>query len=270
VAEIAGGLAFGSLALLADAAHMASDVAGLVIALIAQSLLGRPASDRHTFGLIRSEILAAQANGLLLVGTGVWVIYEAIQRVSEPPAIDGGGVAVIALLGLAVNLGSAWMLFGARHDNLNMRGAFLHMSSDAAGSVAAVAAGVAALVAQAYWVDPVVSILIAVLVVWAAWRLLAEATHVLLEGAPIDVESEAIVAAVVDLAEVDDVHHLHLWHLASDSVALSGHVVLNGDPTLHEAQVVGDRIRELLADGFGVAHATLELECHSCEETTHG
>lgn len=269
IAEIVGGLAFGSLALLADAAHMASDVAGLVIALIAQSLLGRPASTRLTFGLGRSEVLAAQANGLLLVATGAWVTYEAIQRISSPPPIEGGGVAVIAFLGLAINLASAWMLFGARHDNLNMRGAFLHMSADAAGSVAAVAAGVAALMAQAYWVDPAVSILIAALVVWAAWGLLREATHVLLEGAPNGVESEAIVAAVAELDEVDDVHHLHLWHLASDSVALSGHVVLSGEPTLHEAQAIGDRIRGLLADGFGVAHATLELECHSCEDTMH-
>lgn len=265
VAEIVGGLLFGSLALLADAAHMASDVAGLVIAIIAQSLLLRPPSDRHTFGLMRSEVLAAQANGVLLVAVGGWVVYEALRRIGQPPEIDGAGVTAVALIGLAINLGSAWALFGSRHDNLNMRGAFLHMMSDAAGSVGAVLAGVAAVVGQVYWVDPVASILIAVLVLWSAWGLLKEATHVLLEGAPPNVEAADVISALVEIPEVDDVHHLHLWYLASDSVALSGHVVLDDEPTLHEAQEVGDRVRAVLEDRFGIAHATLELECHSCE-----
>lgn len=265
VVEILGGLAFGSLALLADAAHMVSDVAGLLIALIAQSLLSRPASKRHTFGLMRSEVLAAQANGMLLLVTGVWVLYEALRRIGDPPEIDGGWVAVVALLGLAVNLGSAWMLFGARNENLNMRGAFLHMMADAAGSVAAVAAGVAAFIGQVFWVDPAVSLLIGALVIWSSWGLLKQALHVLLEGSPSHLESSAIVSAVTAEPEVVDVHHLHVWHLASNSVALSGHVVLDAEPSLHEAQEVGDRIRTLLDERFGIAHATLELECHNCE-----
>lgn len=269
VVEIIGGLAFGSLALLADAAHMGSDVAGIVIALIAQSLLIRPPSVRHTYGLMRSEVLAAQANGLLLVATGGWVLYEAVQRVSTPPEIDGGWVAVVAGVGLLVNVVSAWLLFGARHDNLNMRGAFLHMLADAAGSVAAVVAGLAALVGQAFWVDPVVSILIGGLVLVSAWGLLKAATHVLLEGSPTHLESSAVIAALVAHQQVSDVHHLHLWYLASDAVALSGHVVLAGEPSLHDAQRVGDELREILNDRFSVTHATLELECHDCENRTH-
>ncbi len=268
--EIVGGLAFGSLALLADAAHMASDVAGLAIAVIAQTLILRPPSSRHTFGLIRSEVLAAQANGVLLVATGGWVVWEASQRIGEPPEIDGAGVAIVATIGLLVNLGSAWVLFGARHENLNMRGAFLHMMADAAGSVAAVAAGVAAVVGQAYWVDPAVSVLIAALVLWSAWGLLVEATHVLLEGAPPGLAVDEIVAAVASIDGVDDLHHLHLWRLSSDEVALSGHLVVSGDRTLHDAQHVGDRARTLLADRFGVDHATLELECHACDDEHHG
>ncbi len=263
--EVLAGLLFGSLALLADAAHMASDVAGLVIALIAQSLVARAPSRRLTFGFIRSEVLAAQANGILLVATGGWILYEAAKRIGDTPEIAGGWVTIVALIGLLINLGSAWILFGARHDNLNMKGAFLHMMADAAGSVAAAFAGLAALLAQAHWVDPVVSVVIAVGVLWAAWGLLKEATHVLLEGAPLDVRAEDVVDAVVELSEVDDVHHLHLWYLSSDSVALSGHLVLEGEPTLHEAQAVGDRVRTLLRQRFDVTHATLELECHSCE-----
>jgi len=269
VVEIIGGLMFGSLALLADAAHMASDVAGLVIALIAQTLILRPPSRRLTFGLIRSEVIAAQANGVLLVATGGWVLWEAVARLGDPPAIEGGGVAVVAVIGLGINLGSAWVLFGARHENLNMRGAFLHMSADAAGSVAAVIAGLAAVVGQAYWVDPAASILIAVLVLWSAWGLLAEATHVLLEGAPPGLAADEIVDAVVAIEGVDDLHHLHLWRLSSDEVALSGHLVIDGERSLHEAQDVGDRARTLLADRFGVGHATLALECHACDDDQH-
>ncbi|MGI9612089.1 MAG: cation diffusion facilitator family transporter [Acidimicrobiales bacterium] len=270
VVEIIGGLLFGSLALLADAAHMASDVAGLVIALIAQTLILRPPSSRHTFGLIRSEVLAAQANGVLLVATGGWVLFEAARRIGQPPEIEGGGVAIVAMIGLAINLGSAWVLFGARHENMNMRGAFLHMTADAAGSVAAVVAGLAAVLGEAYWVDPAVSILIALLVLWAAWGLLAEATQVLLEGAPPGLAPDDIVDAVVAIDGVDDLHHLHLWRLSSAEVALSGHLVVNGERTLHEAQHVGDRARTMLADRFGVDHATLELECHRCDDNEHG
>ncbi len=269
VVEVIGGLLFGSLALLADAAHMGSDVAGIIIALIAQSLLNKPPSARHTYGLMRSEVLAAQANGLLLVVTGGWVVYEAIGRIGDPPEIEGGWVAVVAAIGLLVNVVSAWLLFGARHDNLNMRGVFLHMLADAAGSVAAIAAGLAAFFGQLYWVDPTVSILIGVLVLASAWGLLKAATHVLLEGSPTHVEASAIIGALSEHRKVSDVHHLHLWYLASDEVALSGHVVLDGETSLHDAQQVGDELRDLLRDRFSVAHTTLELECHNCENPTH-
>jgi len=266
-AEVAGGIAFGSLALLADAAHMASDAGGLVLALVAQTLVLRPPSGRHTYGLGRSEVLAAQANGLLTGAAGLWVIVEAVRRLGDAPATEGLGVTLVALAGLAVNLISVYLLFGLRHHNLNMRGAFLHMASDTAGSVAATVAGVSALVGSAYWVDPLASIVIGVLVVWSAWGLLRATTHVLLEGAPAHLDRDRVAAAVLEVPPVVDVHHLHLWFLDSSSVALSAHVVLDGEPTLHEAQVVGDRIRHLLHERFGIEHATLELECHRCEPT---
>lgn len=266
VVEVVGGLRYSSLALLADAAHMISDVAGLTLALVAQSLLLRPPSGRHTFGLVRSEVLAGQANGLLTAGAGIWVVVEGLRRIGDPRPVQGAGVIAVALVGLAVNLISVRLLFGARHDNLNMRGAFIHMMSDAAGSVAAAVAGLAAWLGSAYWVDPVASVVIGALVVWTAWGLLRSTTHVLLEGAPPHVSSNEIVTAVTELPEVTDVHHLHLWFLASSSVALSGHVVLRGEPTLHQAQQVGDQIRSLLGERFGIRHATLELECHNCED----
>ena len=264
VVEFSGGLLFGSLALLADAVHMLSDVAALAIALVATALVSRPRSKRHTFGLLRSEVLAAQANGVLLFAAGVWVLVESARRIGDPPETQGLGVLGVAAVGLAINLGSAWLLHGSRHDNLNMRGAYLHMLADAAGSVAAIVAGAAAL-ASAFWVDPLVSAVVGVMVLWSAYSLLRQTTHVLLEGAPDHIDSDEISAALLDAPEVVEVHHLHLWFLASDTVALSGHVVLDGEPPLHTAQVVGDRLKADLRERFGIGHATLELECHACE-----
>ena len=265
VAEAVGGFAFRSLALLADAAHMLSDVAGLAIALVAQRLIDRPATARHSFGLQRAEVLGAQANGLTLVVVAGWIVFEAVRRVGEPADVVGGGLLVVALLGLGVNVGSAVLLARAQGRSLNMRGAFIHMVADAAGSVAAVSAGVAVVVWRANWVDPVMSILIAVLVLWSAWSLLRDTAHVLLEGTPRGMDPARVEAAIADDDDVEAVHHLHLWNLASDVPALSAHVVLRGEVTLHEAQVSGDRLKSLLDERFGISHVTLELECHSCD-----
>jgi cobalt-zinc-cadmium efflux system protein len=268
VAEVLGGLVFRSLALLADSAHMFSDVVGLAIALVAQRLIERQATVRHTYGLQRAEVLSAQANGLTLVAVAAWVIFEAVRRVGEPGHVAGGGLLVVATLGLLVNLASAVLLARASGHSLNMRGAFLHMASDAAGSVGAIVAGVAVLAWDAAWVDPAVSILIALLVLWSAWGLLRDTVHVLLEGTPEGMSLEAVEAALAEDEEVAAVHHLHLWNLASDVPALSAHVVLGGDVRLHDAQVSAERLKALLEDRFGIAHATLELECHPCEDET--
>jgi cobalt-zinc-cadmium efflux system protein len=269
VAEVVGGLAFRSLALLADAAHMLSDVAGLAIALVAHVLVERRATARHTYGLQRAEVLGAQANGLALLAVAGVIVFEASRRIGSPSDVAGGGVLVVATLGLAVNVGSAVLLARAGGHSLNMRGAFMHMSLDALGSVGAITAGVAVVAWQADWVDPAVSILIAALVLWAAWSLLRDTTQVLLEGVPRGMSAAAVEAALVADAEVEAVHHIHLWNLASDVPALSAHVVLRGEVTLHDAQQSGERLKTLLDDRFGIEHATLELECHACDELPH-
>ncbi len=269
VAEVAGGLAFRSLALLADAAHMTSDVAGLVIALVAQRLLERPATSRHSYGMQRAEVLGAQANAITLFAVAGWIVFEAVRRIGEPTEVVGGGLLVVATLGLAVNLGSAVLLARARGRSLNMQGAFVHMAVDAAGSVAAIAAGVAVTVWNANWVDPLMSILIAAMVLWSAWGLLRATAHVLLEGAPAGIDPAEVEAAVSADAEVEAVHHLHLWNLASDVPALSAHVVIKGEVTLHDAQQSCDRLKTLLEERFGIEHATLELECHACDAPEH-
>lgn len=265
VAEIVGGLVFGSLALLADAAHMLSDVAGLAIALLAQRLVDRPASVRHTYGLQRAEVLGAQANGVLLLATAGWILFEAIRRISDPPEVAGPGLLVVATLGLVVNIASAVMLARASGKSLNMRGATAHMISDAAGSVGAIVAGAGVTLFGANWVDPAASVFIAVLVVWTAWGLLRDTTHVLLEGAPNDIDAEQVERWLAESPGVASVHHIHLWHLTSETTALSAHLVLEGEPSLHQAQAYGDDIKRSLANRFAIEHATLELECHECE-----
>lgn len=269
VAEVVGGLAFNSLALLADAAHMATDVAGLVIALVAQSLLSRPSTTRHTYGMQRAEVLGGQFNAILLLVAAAWIVYEAIGRIGSPVDVQGGGMLVVATLGLVVNVVSALLLLRARGRSLNMHGAYVHMLMDAAGSVGAIAAAVAVLVWDAGWADPVFSIAIAVLVVWSALGLLRDTTRVLLEGAPDDVSADEVTAAILAEPAVADVHHTHLWSLASDVTALSAHVVLRDVDSLHDAQRRGDELKHMLEERFGISHATLELECHPCGGDEH-
>jgi cobalt-zinc-cadmium efflux system protein len=268
VVEIVGGFAFDSLALLADALHMGTDVAGLTIALVAQALILRPASARHTYGLQRAEVLGALVNGIILVAAAGWIFYEAIERLGQPASVDGAGVVVVATIGLAVNLGCAALLRRAQGRSLNLRGAYLHMVLDAAGSVAAIVAGLAVVIADADWVDPLMSMLVGVLVLWSTWGLLRDTVHVLLEGTPRGLDVGEVEQALVATPGVDAVHHLHVWDLASDTPALSAHVVLDGEPSLHDAQLRGEVMKAMLETRFGIGHATLELECHECLSPT--
>lgn len=264
-AEIVGGIVFGSLALLADAAHMFSDVVGLAIALVAQRLLDRPATSRHSFGLQRAEVLGAQANAVTLVAVAVWIVYEAVGRLGEPGDVQAPGLLVVAVLGLAVNIGSALILARARGGSLNMQGAYVHMVADAAGSVGVIVSALAILWFDANWVDPAVSIAIAGMVLWSAWGLLRDTANVLLEGAPKSLDPVEIERVLRSQVSVEGVHHLHLWSLASDVPALSAHVVLAGEMSLDQAQERGSDLRVLLHDRFGIEHATLELESFPCE-----
>jgi cobalt-zinc-cadmium efflux system protein len=262
VAEIAGGFAFGSLALLSDAVHLLTDVSGLAIAILAIGLQARPITERHTFGLQRAEVLAAQANAFILIAVTVWIAIEAARRLVTPVDVSGAGLAIVAGAGLVVNLSCARLLHEVAGKSLNMRGAFLHVALDAAGSLAALLAGVAIVLWDVPRADPIASLLIGALVLWAAWRLLVDTTHVLLEGTPEGLDAAGVEEAIVSHDGVEGVHHLHLWSLASDVPALSAHVVLAGEMSLHDAQVRGDSVKAMLAERFGIDHSTLELECH--------
>ena len=269
VAEIVGGLAFHSLALMADAAHMLTDVAALAVALLAVGLTTRPSTDRHTFGLERAEVLGALVNGLALLIAGAWIIVESVRRISSPADVRGGGVLLVASIGIVVNVGSAVLLHRSRGRSLNMRGAVMHMVTDAIGLAGTCVAAIAVLVADATWADPTVSLGIALLVLYSGFRLLADTVHVLLEGTPFGMSGADVEATLLGAPGVEAVHHLHLWSLASDVPALSAHVVVEGEVSLHDAQQIGDELKELLAQRHGIVHATLELECHACDDEIH-
>ena len=210
VAEIFGGLVFGSLALLADAAHLVSDVAGLGIALGALVLTARPISARHSFGFARAEVMAAQVSALLLLAAGAWILIEAITRLVTPGPVQGAGLVMIATLGLVVNAGSAVVIHRAQGESLNMRASFVQLATDAAGSLAAIVAGVVILCWGWNRADSVASIATAFLVLWAGWGVLRESTHVLMEGTPRALNPDQVTDSVASVDGVIGVHHLHL------------------------------------------------------------
>jgi cobalt-zinc-cadmium efflux system protein len=262
--EVVGGFAFGSLALLADAAHMATDVVALGVAYAALRITQRPPTDRHTFGFGRTEVLVAQGNGLLLFSGAIVVMVEAVRRFGSPQDVSASGVLIVGSIGLIVNVVSAIALFRHAHGNMNMRGAFWHLFSDALGSVGVIVAGAGVALFRADWLDPAVSILISVLVIAAAFQLLRDASRVLLESVPANLDVAAVRSALSSGAGVEAVHHLHLWTTGSEQAALSAHVVLGGPLSLHDAQLRAGELKRMLADDFGIAHSTLEVECHAC------
>jgi cobalt-zinc-cadmium efflux system protein len=266
VVELVGGLLFGSLALLADAAHMVSDVVALGIALVAQLLVGRPATERHTYGFVRAEVLAAQVNGVLLLVSAVAITVEAVRRFADPHTLDGVPVLVVGVAGLVVNLASAAVIGRHAAGSLNLRAAMWHLGADALGSVAVIVAAVGVIVADLEWLDPAASLVIAALVVLGAWQILRGSLRVLLEAAPAGMDVAAVRDAIAHERDVETVHHVHVWSLASETPALSAHVVLAGERwTLHDAQERMDSLKVMLEERFGIVHATLEVECHACE-----
>ncbi len=263
VAEAVGGWWAGSLALLADAGHMLSDVAALGLGVFATWIAQRPATSRRTYGFYRAEILAALAQGALLVGVAFTVAIEALERLGEPHAVRGGWMMAIAAGGLAVNLIALRFLHGARGESLAARGAWLHVLSDALGSLTALAGG--ALVLGLGWqrADPLASLAIGVLIVWGAWRLLAESVAVLLEGAPRHIDVDAVREAMLGVGGVLAVHDLHIWTIASGMVCLSTHVVAKEGPSGHALLA---EINRVLEARFGIEHTTIQLEPEDFDE----
>jgi cobalt-zinc-cadmium efflux system protein len=267
VAEVVGGIVSGSLALLSDAGHVLADMSAQVISLVALLIASRPATQKRTYGYYRLEILAALVNGVILLALAAWVIYTAASRLGAgvPGEVHAHLMLPVAVIGLLANLAGAWLLHGAH--TLNARGAYLHVLSDALASVAVVAGGIAILVEpRLTFLDPILGIVIAGIVVVGAFRLLREATDVLLEAAPVDIDTDRVRRDVEQLSGIANVHDLHIWTITSGLHALSAHIVIEdgqgGDEVLC-------RVKELLARDHSISHSTLQIESTAYERHAH-
>lgn len=265
VAEAIGGWWTGSLSLLADAGHMLTDVAALGLALAAIWFSARPATPSKTFGYYRLEILAALINGVALVVIALLIFYEAYERWLSPPVINARVLIAVASGGLIVNLICAWLLHGDHHQNLNLRGAWLHVIGDALGSVGAVVAGVLILGFGWHKADPLFSVAIGLLIIWSAWHLIRQSTNVLLEGTPAHINLTAVERAILETGGVADVHDLHVWTITSGRDALSAHVIHRDwarPPELLK------ELRCKLRDQFHLDHLTIQMETAEIEDET--
>jgi cobalt-zinc-cadmium efflux system protein len=256
VVEFAAGLISGSLALVADAGHMLTDVGALGLSLFTAMLARRPADLKRTYGYLRWEILAALINGATLFGLSAWVVYEAVGRIRQPHPIDTGIFLVVAITGLIANLVSLLVLHRLQDHSLNVRGAYLHILGDALGSVAALTAAI--IVSTTGWTtaDPIVSILLSLLILWSGWRLLRESTDVLLETVPRHLSLEDVRAKMLEVPGVLAVHDLHVWTVTSGVIAMSGHAVVP-ELAAHPDALVG--LKGALTR-MGIGHATIQLE----------
>ncbi|MEU6372951.1 cation diffusion facilitator family transporter [Streptomyces sp. NPDC046909] len=261
VVEIVGGVVADSLALVADAAHMATDALGLGMALMAIHFAGLPPSGKRTFGYARAEILAALANCLLLLGVGGYVLYEAIQRFITPAGTEGGLTIVFGAIGLVANMISLSLLVRGQQESLNVRGAFLEVAADALGSLAVILSAVVILTTGWQAADPIASLVIGLMIVPRTWKLLKETLDVLLEAAPKDVDMAEVRTHILALDGVEDIHDLHAWTITSGMPVLSAHVVVRSDVLSaigHEKML--HELQGCLGDHFDVEHCTFQLE----------
>ncbi|MBJ89410.1 MAG: cation transporter [Woeseia sp.] len=265
VVEVAGGIISGSLALLADAGHMLTDTMALGLSAYAFRVATKPADASRSYGYLRAQIIAAFVNGLSLLVIVGWILFEAVMRLIEPPDVIGSTMLVVASIGLMVNVVSFLILHGGDQDNLNVRGAALHVLGDLLGSVAAIVAAV--VIIRTGWmpIDPILSMLVAMLILRSAWRLVKRSAHILLEGAPewfdVDDMREKIMKFV---PEVIEIHHVHVWGLTPQHPMLTMHVVLAN--LIADTTPIVRRVKEVLSREFAVDHSTIEIEFGDCAD----
>jgi len=261
--EAAAGWYANSLALLSDAGHNLTDVFALALSWVAIRLSQRPSSAQHTYGFHRAGILAALVNSLTLILMSCWIFYEAFQRLVAPPEVQPVIIVVVGVLALVVNLVTALMIRrGSEHD-LNVRSAFVHLMGDVFSTAGAILAGGIMLFTDWYWLDPMVSILIGGLIMWSAWKILRETVDILLESTPRDVDVERLVADMRRVEGVRGIHDLHVWSINQSLRTLSAHIVTD-DQAISAGVRLQQGLNELLAHQYGIAHATLQLECADC------
>jgi len=263
IAEIIGGIWSNSLALLSDAGHVFLDLFALVLSLGAIKLAAKPPSDRHSYGLHRAEVLASLINGLTVFLMAFGILYEGSKRLVSPEEVQTAPMLVIAVLGLIANLLAAKGLHGHAHHDLNVHSAFLHVLGDAAASVGVIAGALLMRYTGWYQADPIISIAIGLLILGGAWRLLHEATHILMEGVPRGMSVDQVADKIRGIEGVLDVHHLNLWSVCSHIIALSAHVEVKAEHYEHRSQLLHN-IEHELHHSYHITHTTIQFDCSTC------
>lgn len=260
VVEVIGGLMTNSLALLADAGHMLSDAASLGLSFFALKLGEKAASQFKTFGYKRFEIIAAAINGITLLLISLFILFEAVQRFSNPPEIQSTGMLIISVIGLLVNMVAAWVLMrGDKEENLNVRSAFLHVLGDMLGSVGAITAALLMIFFGWGWADPVASLIVAVLISISGYRVTKDSLHILMEGTPNHIALQDVKLSLEKIDHVEEVHDLHIWSITSGMFLLSCHIAINEKG--HHDEVL-EQAQKILHDDFGIEHSTIQVERH--------
>jgi cobalt-zinc-cadmium efflux system protein len=262
-AEVVGGLLSGSLALLSDAGHMLVDALALILSLLAITVARRPATATKTFGYHRWEILAALANGTFLILVSVYIFYEAYQRYLHPPEIKTPLMLIIAVIGLAANLGGVLLLNSSSHRSLNVKAAFWHVIGDTVSSVGVIIAGIVISITGLYVADTIAAFLIGCIIIWGAVRIVNEASDILLEAVPKNMEIGTVIEAIKRLPGVKEVHDVHIWTITSDIFALSAHIEITDQMVSKSVDLV-NMVRREMAERFNIGHTTLQLECDTC------
>ncbi len=250
------GLTIGSSALVADAGHNASDVVSLLLAWLAIWLASRKPSQRYTYGMRRSTIMASLVNGVLIILAAGFILWDAIQKFQHPTEIPGKVVLIVASIGLVVNTGTALMFMKGQKDDLNIRGVFFHMAADALVTLGVLIGGVVMMYTDAYWIDPVLSVLIVGVILWSAWGLLSDSVDLALDAVPKDIDYNKVQAFLNDVEGVEEIHDLHIWALSTSEAALTVHLVM---PDGQNDQFIYD-LRGQLHDEFGIEHVTVQIE----------
>jgi cobalt-zinc-cadmium efflux system protein len=265
IVEVIGGILSGSLALLADAGHMLTDTMALALAALAFRVSSRPADSKRSYGYQRFQILAAFINGLTLLVVVGWILFEAVRRLMSPPEVMGPMMLAVASAGLLVNIFAFIVLHGGDKENMNIQGATLHVAGDLLGSVAAIVAAIVIIYTAWMPIDPILSILVALLILRSAWYLLKRSAHILLEGAPEWLDQDRMQKRLIErIPAVNSIHHVHVWGLTPQHLMLTMHVALKDNPP-HPTDVVR-RVKNVLREDFGISHSTIEIETDDCAD----
>jgi len=269
VAEVIGGIISGSLALLGDAGHMLVDALALGLSLFALTIARRPATPTRTYGYHRVEIMAALANGTILILVSIYIFYEAYQRALEPPPVQAPLMLLVATVGLIANLAGILLLRKSSRRNLNLRAAFWHIVGDTISSVGVIVGGIIIAITGWYIVDPIIAVFIGGIILWGAARLVSESVDILLEAVPRHIDVEKVIATIKSISGVDEVHDIHVWTITSGMHALSAHLLITDQMVSKSAEIV-ETVNQDLARNFNITHTTLQLECEKCESCPSG